>query len=193
MYGSVVLQAAGLQVESAALPVTKGRLHPEPQATAAPGIAVGGQVGGPEARPVVLLGPTGQDVDRAKGVLGGDLDLYNSYGQRSNLRPVEHAVQSLISLFPCFSRLRMLRTWGGVMDMSMDGSPIIGRTPLDNLYLNGGWCYGGFKATPASGLCFAHLIARGEPHPTAAAMRLDRFARGRMIDEKGVGAQPNLH
>ena len=79
------------------------------------------------------------------------------------------------------------------MDMSMDGSPIIDRTPVGGLYLNAGWCYGGFKATPASGWCFAHLIAKGEPHPAAAAYRLDRFATGHLIDEKGQGAQPNLH
>ena len=88
--------------------------------------------------------------------------------------------------------LRVLRGWGGIMDMSMDGSPIIDRVG-DNLYLNAGWCYGGFKATPASGFCFAHLIATGTPQPTARAFRLDRFARGHLIDEKGVGAQANLH
>jgi sarcosine oxidase subunit beta len=77
--------------------------------------------------------------------------------------------------------------------MSMDGSPIIDKSPVDGLYLNAGWCYGGFKATPASGLCFAHLLARDEPHPDAAAFRLDRFSRGLLIDEKGAGAQPNLH
>jgi len=80
------------------------------------------------------------------------------------------------------------------MDMSMDGSPIIDRTHIDGLYFNGGWCYGGgFKATPASGWCFAHLLATDTPHPTATAYRFDRFERGRMIDEKGMGAQPNLH
>ena len=79
------------------------------------------------------------------------------------------------------------------MDMSMDGSPIIDRTPVDGLYLNAGWCYGGFKATPASGWCFAHLIATGAPHPVAGSFRLDRFATGAVIDEKGAGAQPNLH
>jgi len=79
------------------------------------------------------------------------------------------------------------------MDMSMDGSPIIDRTDTEGLYLNAGWCYGGFKATPASGYCTAHLLATGRPHPVAAAYRLDRFARGAMIDEKGAGASPNLH
>ena len=95
---------------------------------------------------------------------------------------------------PALGRVRMLRQWGGLMDMSMDGSPIIDRTPVDGLYLNCGWCYGGFKATPASGWCFAHLIARDEPHPAAAppAARPLR-ARGALIDEKGAGAQPNLH
>ncbi|MCG8440470.1 MAG: FAD-dependent oxidoreductase, partial [Caulobacterales bacterium] len=88
---------------------------------------------------------------------------------------------------------KVLRHWGGVVDMSMDGSPIIDKTPVEGLYLNAGWCYGGFKATPASGLCFAHLIATDTPHPDAAAYRLDRFARGAVIDENGRGAQPNLH
>jgi sarcosine oxidase subunit beta len=80
-----------------------------------------------------------------------------------------------------------------IMDMSMDGSPIIDRTAVDGLYLNAGWCYGGFKATPASGWCFAHLLARNESHAAGAAYRLDRFASGRLIDERGAGAQPNLH
>jgi sarcosine oxidase subunit beta len=79
------------------------------------------------------------------------------------------------------------------MDMTMDGSPIIDRTPIDGLYLNAGWCYGGFKATPASGWCFAHLLAREEAYPVASAYRLDRFANGHLIDESGHGAQPNLH
>lgn len=125
--------------------------------------------------------------DKGELVLGGDLDMYNSYGQRSNLPPVEHAIQSLIALFPSFSRLRMLRTWGGVMDMSMDGSPIIGKSPIDNLYLNCGWCYGGFKATPASGWCFAHTIAQDRPHALNAAFTLDRYAQGRTLDERGAG------
>ena len=96
-------------------------------------------------------------------------------------------------MIPALSRVRVLRSWGGIMDMSMDGSPIIDQTPIGNLYLNSGWCYGGFKATPASGFCFAHLLARGAPQETATAFRLDRFRRGYLIDEKGQGAQPNLH
>jgi len=131
--------------------------------------------------------------DKGGLVFGGDIDGYNSYAQRGNLPAVEDVCESGMALMPCLGRARLLRLWGGVMDMSMDGSPIIDRTPVDGLYLNGGWCYGGFKATPASGWCFAHLIARDEPHPVAAAYRLDRFERGLMIDEKGRGAQPNLH
>ncbi|MCC5963186.1 MAG: sarcosine oxidase subunit beta family protein [Rhodobacteraceae bacterium] len=131
--------------------------------------------------------------DKGGLVFGGDLDGYNSYAQRGNLPVIEDVAEGGMALFPGLGRVRLLRAWGGVMDMSMDGSPIIDRTPVEGLYLNGGWCYGGFKATPASGWCFAHLLATDQPHPTATAYRLDRFARGLMIDEKGVGAQPNLH
>jgi sarcosine oxidase subunit beta len=98
-----------------------------------------------------------------------------------------------MALMPMIGKARVLRSWGGIMDMTMDGSPIIDATPVEGLFFNGGWCYGGFKATPASGWCFAHLIATGTPHPAAARFRLDRFAGGRVIDEEGTGAQPNLH
>ncbi len=131
--------------------------------------------------------------DKGGLVYGGDLDGYNSYAQRGNLPTAEDIHEGGMALMPIIGRLRMLRSWGGVMDMSMDGSPIIDRTPVDGLYLNAGWCYGGFKATPASGWCFAHTIARDEPHEFNAAYRLDRFATGHLIDEKGMGAQPNLH
>ena len=131
--------------------------------------------------------------DKGELVMGGDIDGYNSYGQRSNLPALEHVVQSMLALFPAFSRLRMMRTWGGVMDMSMDGSPIIGKTPLANLYLDCGWCYGGFKATPASGWCFAHTIANDAPHALNAAFTLDRYALGKTIDEKGGGPYPWVH
>jgi sarcosine oxidase subunit beta len=131
--------------------------------------------------------------DKGGLVFGGDIDGYNSYAQRGNLPVVEDVCEGGMALMPIIGRVRILRTWGGLVDMSMDGSPVIDRTPLDGLYLNGGWCYGGFKATPAAGWCFAHTIARDEPHPVSAAYRLDRFARGYLIDEKGVGAQPNLH
>ena len=131
--------------------------------------------------------------DKGGLVFGGDIDGYNSYAWRGNLPIVEDVLEEGMAIWPGLGRVRMLRSWGGLMDMSMDGSPIIDRTPVDGLYLNAGWCYGGFKATPASGWCFAHLIARDEPYPVAAALRLDRFATGALIDERGAGAQPNLH
>lgn len=131
--------------------------------------------------------------DKGGLVFGGDIDGYNSYAQRGNLPVVEDVCEGGMAIMPMIGRVRLLRSWGGIMDMSMDGSPIIDRTPVDGLWLNAGWCYGGFKATPASGWCFAHLLATGNPHPTAAAYRLDRFATGHLIDEKGQGAQPNLH
>jgi heterotetrameric sarcosine oxidase beta subunit len=131
--------------------------------------------------------------DKGGLVFGGDLDGYNSYAQRGSLPLVEHVMEEGMALMPMLGRLRVVRSWGGVMDMSMDGSPIIDRTPIDGLYLNAGWCYGGFKATPASGWCFAHTIARDEPHELNAAFRLDRFATGHLIDEKGQGPTPNLH
>jgi len=131
--------------------------------------------------------------DKGGLVFGGDIDGYNSYAQRGNLPTIEDVCEGGMALMPMIGRVRMLRQWGGIMDMSMDGSPIIDKTPVDGLYLNAGWCYGGFKATPASGWCFAHLIAHDTPHEVAADYRLDRFATGHAIDEKGQGAQPNLH
>ncbi len=131
--------------------------------------------------------------DKGGLVFGGDLDGYNSYAQRGNLAAVEDVCESAMALLPMLGRTRLVRMWGGVMDMSMDGSPFIDKTHIEGLHFNGGWCYGGFKATPASGYCTAHLLARDEPHETAKSFRLDRFRRGHIIDEKGVGAQPNLH
>lgn len=131
--------------------------------------------------------------DKGGLVFGGDLDGYNSYAQRGGLPVVEDVCEGGMALMPRIGRVRLLRSWGGIMDMSMDGSPFIDRTPIQGLYFNGGWCYGGFKATPASGLCFAHLIARDEMHAVAKAYRLDRFATGHAIDEKGMGPHPNLH
>ncbi|ACK51559.1 sarcosine oxidase, beta subunit family [Methylocella silvestris BL2] len=131
--------------------------------------------------------------DKGSLVFGGDLDPFPSYAQRGSLHVFSDVAENAMAVMPMLGRLRILRSWGGVMDMSMDGSPIIDATPIEGLFFNGGWCYGGFKATPAAGFCFAHLIAKGEPHHAAAAYRLDRFATGRIIDEKGVGATPNLH
>ena len=131
--------------------------------------------------------------DKGGLVFGGDIDGYNTYAQRGNLYTIEDVFEAGMAMWPGLGRLRMLRQWGGIMDMSMDGSPIISLTPIDGLYVNCGWCYGGFKATPASGWCFAHTIARNEPHQLNVAYRLDRFATGHLIDEHGTGAQPNQH
>lgn len=131
--------------------------------------------------------------DKGGLVFGGDIDGYNSYAQRGNLPMVEHVIEAGVAMVPSLSRVRALRSWGGVMDMTMDGSPIIDKTSVHGLYLNAGWCYGGFKATPASGWCYAYLIAKDEPHTVAKAYRMDRFRTGHMLDEKGQGATPNLH
>lgn len=131
--------------------------------------------------------------DKGGLVFGGDIDGYNSWAQRGNLPIYTDVIGGAIALFPNLARVRLLRNWGGIMDMSMDGSPIITTGPLPGMYLNCGWCYGGFKATPASGWCFAHTIAQDRPHDLNAAFTLDRFAQGRVIDEKGAGPSPELH
>jgi sarcosine oxidase subunit beta len=132
--------------------------------------------------------------DKGGLVFGGDLDFYASYAARGNLPMVEHVMEAGMTLMPMIGRARVLRSWGGIMDMSPDGSPIIDRTHIDGLFLNCGWNYGGFKAVPASGWCMAHLMATGEPHEVAARFRLDRFATGRgIMDEEGTGAQHSLH
>jgi heterotetrameric sarcosine oxidase beta subunit len=131
--------------------------------------------------------------DKGGLVFGGDLDGYNSYAQRGGLPMMEHSLASAKALIPSLSRLRVLRQWAGVMDMTMDGSPIICKSPIDGLYINGGWCYGGFKATPASGWCFAWTLAKDEPHADNAKFTLDRFRAGHQIDEKGAGPTPYAH
>jgi len=131
--------------------------------------------------------------DKGGLVFGASVDGYNSYAQRGNLPCIEETCVDAMAMMPAIGRLRMLRSWGGIMDMTMDGSPIIDRTPIEGLYLNAGWCIGGFKATPAAGLCLAHLMARDEPHPVAAAYRLDRFATGALLDESGGGADLVMH
>ncbi|RVA21249.1 FAD-dependent oxidoreductase, partial [Mesorhizobium sp. M7D.F.Ca.US.004.03.1.1] len=131
--------------------------------------------------------------DKGGLIYGGDIDGYNSYAQRGNLPVVDEVMSEMLALFPGLARVRMLRSWGGVCDMSMDGSPIITTGPLPGMYLNCGWCYGGFKATPASGWCFAWTIAKDQPHGLNAPFTLDRFHRGLVIDDKGQGANPRLH
>lgn len=128
--------------------------------------------------------------DKGEIVLGGDPDLYPTYSQRGSPHRIEDVAAQAIGLVPALSRLRMLRSWAGTTDMSFDGSPIIGPTPIEGLYLNGGWCYGGFKATPGSGRLYAHQLATGETHEIAAPFLLDRFERGAVIDEAGVGPAP---
>lgn len=128
--------------------------------------------------------------DKGGLVYGGDLDGYNSYAQRGNLPMMEHVMAGGMAIMPAIGRVRMLRHWGGIMDMTFDGSPFICKTPIKHLYLNGGWCYGGFKATPASGWCYAHTIAQDRPHMLNEAFTIERFKEGRMIDEKGVGPNP---
>ncbi|MBV8783446.1 MAG: sarcosine oxidase subunit beta family protein [Gammaproteobacteria bacterium] len=131
--------------------------------------------------------------DKGGLVFGGAIDGYNSYAQRGALPMVEEVTAAAVTLLPALAQVKVLRQWGGVMDMSMDGSPIISATPLAGLILNGGWCYGGFKAIPAGGMTTAHLIARGTPHPLAAHLDLARFAAGRTVDERGAGPFPYAH
>jgi sarcosine oxidase, subunit beta len=126
--------------------------------------------------------------DKGELVMGAGIDGYNSYAQRGSFHVIEGQMAALLELFPIFSRLRMLRTWGGIVDVAPDASPIIGRLPVEGLYLNGGWGTGGFKATPGAGWVFAHLIAQGEPHPLAAPFSVDRFAAGALIDEHAAAA-----
>ena len=131
--------------------------------------------------------------DKGGLVFGGDIDGYNSYAQRGNLPIVEDVAEIAVTMFPGLARVRLLRSWGGIMDMTMDGSPIITTGPLPGLYLNAGWCYGGFKATPASGWCFAWTIAQDVPHALNAPFTLDRFCRGAVLDERGAGPTPWHH
>ena len=131
--------------------------------------------------------------DKGGLVFGGDLDFYASYAARGNLPMVEHVMEAGMTLMPMIGRARVLRSWGGIMDMTPDGSPVIDRTPVDDLFIDCGWNYGGFKAVPASGWCMAHLMATGESHPVAARFRLNRFATGHVLDEEGTGSQHNLH
>ena len=126
--------------------------------------------------------------DKGELVIGAATDAYVSYSQAGGLHVAEHTLEAICELFPTFRRLRMLRNWGGIVDVTPDRSPIIGLTPVPGLYVNCGWGTGGFKATPGSGHVFAATIARGEPHPIAAPFSLDRFRTGRLIDEAAAAA-----
>ena len=132
--------------------------------------------------------------DKGGLVFGGDLDFYASYASRGNLPMVEHVMEAGMTLMPMIGKAKVLRSWGGIMDMTPDGSPIIDKMETEGLFVNCGWCYGGFKAVPGSGNSFAHLMATGQHHAPAAKFRLDRFRTGRgLMDEEGTGAQHNLH
>lgn len=126
--------------------------------------------------------------DKGELVIGAGIDAYTSYAQRGSFPVIEHQMGALLELFPMFSRLKMLRTWGGIVDVCPDASPIIGKTPVENMFINCGWGTGGFKATPGSGWVFAHTLATGEPHALNAPLALDRFTSGRLIDEHGAAA-----
>jgi sarcosine oxidase subunit beta len=126
--------------------------------------------------------------DKGELVIGSGTDQYVSYSQRGGLPLIEHTVAAICEVFPIFTRMRMLRNWGGIVDVTPDRSPILGKTPVPGLYVNCGWGTGGFKATPGSGDVFAHTIARDEPHPINAPFTLERFTTGRLIDEAAAAA-----
>ncbi len=121
-------------------------------------------------------------------VMGAGIDSYNSYAQRGSFHIIERQMAAALELFPIFARAHVLRTWAGIVDVAPDASPIIGKTPIDGLYVNCGWGTGGFKATPAAGWVMAHAVANDDPHPLAAPYALDRFVSGALIDEHGAAA-----
>ena len=124
--------------------------------------------------------------DKGELVIGAGVDSYLGYGQRGSFSTIEGNIAAIVELFPIFSRVRMLRHWGGIVDVCPDACPIIGKSPVDGLFFNCGWGTGGFKATPGSGWVFAHTIARNEPHSLNAPFGLDRFISGALIDEHGA-------
>ena len=131
--------------------------------------------------------------DKGSMVFGGDLDWYKSYAQRGNLPIVQDSAEAAMAILPCLGRIRLIRHWAVVLDMTMDGSFFICKTPIENLYLNAGWNYGGFKASPASGWYFADLIATEQPHKYIQNHNLERFEKGVNLDERGAGPDPKLH
>jgi len=126
--------------------------------------------------------------DKGELVIGAGIDAYTGYGQRGSFPVIEHTMEAIVALFPAFSRVRMLRQWGGIVDVCPDACPIIGKTPVAGLYFNCGWGTGGFKATPGSGWVFAHTIAQDRPHELNAPFSLERFVSGALIDEHGAAA-----
>jgi sarcosine oxidase subunit beta len=126
--------------------------------------------------------------DRGELVMGAGIDAHTGYSQRGSTPVIEHMLASVVELYPIFSRVRMMRQWGGIVDVCPDASPLISKTQVDGLYINGGWGTGGFKATPGSGWVFAHTIARDRPHKLNEAFGLERFTTGALIDEHGAAA-----
>jgi sarcosine oxidase subunit beta len=121
-------------------------------------------------------------------VMGAGVDSYNGYGQRGAFHIIERQMAAALELFPVFARAHLLRTWAGIVDVTPDASPIVGLTPVDDLYLNCGWGTGGFKATPGVGWCFADTVANGRLHPLTSAFTLERFTTGALVDEHGAAA-----
>ncbi|MCG7300123.1 sarcosine oxidase subunit beta family protein [Brevibacterium ravenspurgense] len=121
-------------------------------------------------------------------VMGAGVDSYNGYGQRGSFHVIENQMSAAVELFPIFARAHLLRTWGGIVDVTLDASPIVSKTEVDQLYINCGWGTGGFKGAPAAGLTYAHTIAEDEPHPLNAPFSLERFVTGQLIDEHGAAA-----
>ncbi|MCE7026623.1 sarcosine oxidase subunit beta family protein [Jiella avicenniae] len=126
--------------------------------------------------------------DKGELVIGAGTDQYVSYSQQGGIQIINHTLDAICELFPQFGRMRMLRSWGGIVDVTPDRSPILGKTPIPGLFVNCGWGTGGFKATPGSGHVFAHTLATGEPHRINAPFSLDRFRTGRLIDEAAAAA-----
>jgi sarcosine oxidase, subunit beta len=126
--------------------------------------------------------------DKGELVIGSGTDQYTSYSQRGGLPLIEHTVAAICEMFPVFRRMRMLRKWGGIVDVTPDRSAILGKTPVQGLYVNCGWGTGGFKVTPGAGHTLAHTVARDEPHPLNAPFTLERFTTGRLIDEAAAAA-----
>jgi sarcosine oxidase subunit beta len=126
--------------------------------------------------------------DKGELVIGAGSDQFVSYSQRGSFQVIEHTLEAICELFPIFRRMRMLRQWAGIVDITADRSPIIGNTAVQGLYVNCGWGTGGFKATPGSGHVFAATVARDEPHPIAAPFSLERFRSGRLVDEAAAAA-----
>lgn len=126
--------------------------------------------------------------DKGELVIGSGTDQYTSYSQRGGLPLIEHTISAICEIFPIFRRMRMLRKWGGVVDVTPDRSAILGKTPVKGLYVNCGWGTGGFKATPGAAHVLAHTVAKDEPHPINAPFTLERFQTGRLIDEAAAAA-----